>query len=59
MGGFGQVNGAIYGAFILGLTEALAAGYISVEYKDAIAFAMMVLVLLLRPQGLFGRKVGI
>ena len=59
MGGFGQVNGAIYGALILGVTEALAAGYISTEYADAIAFAMMVLVLLLRPQGLFGRKVGI
>jgi branched-chain amino acid transport system permease protein len=59
MGGFGQVNGAIYGAFILGLTEALAAGYISSDYKDAIAFAMMIFVLLLRPQGLFGKKVGI
>jgi branched-chain amino acid transport system permease protein len=59
MGGFGQVNGAIYGALILGVTEALAAGYISSQYKDAIAFAMMILVLLLRPQGLFGRKVGI
>lgn len=59
MGGFGQVNGAIYGAFILGLVEALGAGYIASDYKDAIAFAVMVLVLLFRPQGLFGRKVGI
>jgi len=59
MGGFGQVNGAIYGAFILGLTEALAAGYIASDYKDAIAFAIMILVLLLRPQGLFGKKIGI
>jgi len=59
IGGFGQVNGAIYGAFILGLAEALGAGYIASDYKDAIAFGVMVLVLLLRPQGLFGRKVGI
>ncbi|HUW11572.1 MAG TPA: branched-chain amino acid ABC transporter permease [Anaerolineae bacterium] len=59
MGGFGQVNGAIYGAFILGLTEALAAGYVASDYKDAMAFAVMVVVLLVRPQGLFGRKVGL
>ncbi len=60
MGGFGQVNGAIYGAIILGVTEALTAGYISSAYTDAMAFAMMILVLLLRPQGLLGRgKVGI
>jgi branched-chain amino acid transport system permease protein len=60
MGGFGQVNAAIYGALILGVTEALAAGYIASDYKDAIAFAMMILVLLLRPQGLLGRrKLGI
>lgn len=60
MGGLGQVNGAIAGALILGLTEALAAGYLGADYKDAIGFAMMVLVLLWRPQGLFGgRKVGI
>lgn len=59
MGGFGQVSGAIFGAFILGLTEALAAGYIASDWKDAIAFAMMVLVLLFRPRGLFGRKLGI
>jgi branched-chain amino acid transport system permease protein len=59
IGGFGQVNGAIYGALILGVTEALAVGYIASDYKDAIAFAIMILVLLLRPQGLFGKKVGI
>lgn len=59
MGGFGHMNGAIYGAFILGVAEALGAGYIASDYKDAIAFAMMVLVLLFRPQGLFGRKVGL
>lgn len=60
MGGFGQVNGAIYGALILGVTEALAAGYIAPHYKDAIGFMVMILVLLIRPEGLFGRKkVGI
>lgn len=59
MGGLGQVNGAIYAGVILGVAEALGAGYLSSAYKNAIAFAVMVLVLLLRPQGLFGRKVGL
>ncbi len=59
MGGFGQVRGAIYGAFILGVTETIAVGYISSEYKDAIAFVIIILVLLVRPQGLFSRRVGL
>jgi branched-chain amino acid transport system permease protein len=59
MGGSGQVRGAILASLILGVGEAMAGGYIASEYADAIAFAMMVLVLLFRPQGLFGTKVGI
>lgn len=59
MGGFGQVKGAIYAAFILGIAEALTAGYFSSEFKDAIAFVLIIAVLLFRPQGLFGRKVGL
>lgn len=59
MGGLGQVSGAIYGGFILGVAEALSAGYMASDYSDAVAFAVMVLVLLFRPQGLFGRKVGL
>ena len=59
VGGFGYVKGAIAAAFLIGLAESLAAGYISYAYKDAIAFVVMVLVLLVRPQGLFGRRIGI
>ncbi len=64
MGGFGRVSGAIYASFIIGLTEALAAGYshhlhIDSAYRDAFPFGMMILVLLFRPLGLFGKKVGI
>ncbi len=59
MGGFGQVKGALFAAYILGVAEALAAGYISSSYADLVVFGIMVLTLLLRPQGLFGRKVGI
>ena len=58
-GGFGYVRGAIAASFLIGVAESLAAGYISYAYKDAIAFIVMVLVLLLRPQGLFGRRIGI
>jgi len=59
VGGFGYVKGAVAAAFLIGITESLAAGYVSYAYKDAIAFVVMVLVLLLRPQGLFGRRLGI
>ena len=55
LGGLGSIPGAIVGGFVLGVTEALAAGYISSAYKDVIAFLMMIGVLLLRPEGLLGR----
>ena len=59
VGGFGYVHGAILASFLIGITESLAAGYVSYAYKDAIAFVVMVFVLLVRPQGLFGRRIGI
>jgi branched-chain amino acid transport system permease protein len=40
---------------VLGITESIAAGFISSAYKDVIAFVVMILVLLVRPQGLLGR----
>ncbi len=58
-GGFGYVNGAIAASFLIGITEALAGTYVSYAYKDAIAFVIMIVVLLWRPQGLFGRRIGI
>ncbi len=59
VGGFGYVRGAIAASFLIGITESLAAGYISYAYKDAFAFLMMIGVLLWRPHGLFGRRIGI
>jgi branched-chain amino acid transport system permease protein len=57
MGGFGNVTGAVASAFVLGMTEALAIGYVSSAYADVIVFAVMIAVLLVRPHGLFGRAV--
>ncbi|MEW6265170.1 MAG: branched-chain amino acid ABC transporter permease [Thermodesulfobacteriota bacterium] len=55
IGGIGSVPGAVLGGLLLGLIEGLAAGYLSSGYKDAIAFVILVIVLLVRPTGLFGR----
>ena len=58
IGGFGDVKGAIVGGLFIGVVESFAAYYISVPYKDAYAFLMLFLVLIFRPQGIFGEKVS-
>jgi branched-chain amino acid transport system permease protein len=58
IGGFGNIPGAIIGGLALGLVETFGAAFISVPYKDAIAFAVLLLFLLIRPQGLFGEKIS-
>lgn len=58
VGGLGNIWGAVVGGLVLGVTEALAAGLISSAYRDAIAFVALVLVLWLRPSGLFIRHAG-
>jgi branched-chain amino acid transport system permease protein len=50
------VPGAVLGGLILGISEAMAAGFISSAYKDVIAFLVMIGVLLLRPEGLLGKR---
>ena len=55
LGGLGSIPGAIVGGLVLGITEALAAGFLSSAYKDVIAFVVMILELLFRPQGLMGK----
>jgi branched-chain amino acid transport system permease protein len=56
LGGLGSIPGAIVGGLILGVSEAMAAGFISSAYKDVIAFLVMIVVLLFRPEGLLGKR---
>ena len=56
IGGLGNIPAAIAGGFFLGLVESLVGGQISSGYRDAITFALLILVLWLRPSGLFLRK---
>jgi branched-chain amino acid transport system permease protein len=58
IGGFGDVAGAIMGGLSLGIIETFGAGYISVPYKDAFAFLVLIAFLVFRPQGIFGERVA-
>lgn len=58
LGGFGSIPGAIAGGLILGLAENLSASLISSVYRDAVAFVILIGVLLLKPSGIMGKKDG-
>jgi branched-chain amino acid transport system permease protein len=58
IGGFGNVTGSIIGGLALGVIETFGAAYISVPYKDAFAFLVLFVFLLLRPQGIFGERIA-
>lgn len=58
IGGFGSLQGAVIGGLFVGVAESLLAGYVSTAYKDVLTFGLLILILILLPQGLFGEKIG-
>ncbi|AJY31741.1 branched-chain amino acid transport system / permease component family protein [Burkholderia thailandensis 34] len=56
LGGIGSIPGAMLGGVLLGLAETFASGYMPTEYKDVVAFGLLVLILLFRPTGLLGKS---
>lgn len=55
LGGIGSIPGAMLGGLVLGWCESFATGYISSDYEDALAFALLVLILIFRPSGILGK----
>src|SRR5690606_33477970 len=55
LGGIGSIPGAMLGGVLLGLAESFASAYLSTQYKDVVAFSLLVLALLFRPTGILGR----
>ncbi len=55
-GGLGSLRGAAVGALTIGIGENLIAGYISTEYSDLMTFVLLILILFIRPQGVFGTR---
>lgn len=58
LGGIGNIPGAMVGGILLGLIESMGAAYLSVAWKDAIAFCVLILILIVRPTGLLGERVA-
>lgn len=55
LGGIGSIPGAMLGGLILGVAESMTSGYLSGEYKDVVAFSLLILILLFKPTGLLGK----
>ncbi|HOQ09737.1 MAG TPA: branched-chain amino acid ABC transporter permease [Syntrophomonadaceae bacterium] len=58
LGGIGIVPGAMVGGFVMGILETLVSGYGSSLYRDAVAFGVLIIILLIKPTGLFGKNTG-
>jgi len=55
LGGIGNVPGAVLGGLVMGVAEVMVVGYLSPTYRDAIAFVLLILILLVRPAGILGK----
>ncbi len=58
IGGIGSLEGAFTGGILLGLFQALISGYVSSAYRDAFTYALVMIILLVKPKGIFGRQVA-
>ncbi len=58
LGGIGNIPGAMLGGMLLGITETLGAGYFSPQWKDVIAYIILIVILIFRPTGLLGERVA-
>jgi branched-chain amino acid transport system permease protein len=58
LGGIGNIKGAMLGGILLGLIESLAVTFMNPAYKDVVAFAVLILVLVVRPTGILGERVA-
>jgi len=56
LGGIGSIPGALIGGFLMGIIETLTKAYISTSFSDAIAFSVLIIILLIKPSGLLGQK---
>lgn len=57
LGGIGSIPGALLGGLLMGLLETLTKAYISTSFSDAIAFSVLIIILLIKPAGLLGKKI--
>jgi branched-chain amino acid transport system permease protein len=58
IGGIGSLKGAFIGGLLLGITEAFISGFISSAYRDAISYGLVMIILVVRPMGIFGRQIA-
>ena len=58
LGGIGIIPGAMVGGFLMGILETMVSGYSNSLYRDAVAFGVLILILLIKPTGLFGKNTG-
>ena len=56
LGGIGSVPGAMVGGVLLGIVETLTKGYINSQFADAISYSLLIVILLVKPTGIFGKK---
>jgi branched-chain amino acid transport system permease protein len=58
-GGIGSIPGAMLGGVMLGITETLTKGYLTSQYSDAVSFAILIIILLVKPTGIMGEKIRV